>query len=235
VDSLEQIAREHGVPLIFDAAHAFGASKGVAPIGGQGRASVFSMSPTKLVVAGEGGLVATNDDDLAQRIRMGRDYGMSKGYDSLFPGLNARLPEFNALMALKSLAMLEDAVNRRNEVADLYRSRLLALDGISFQEVLSGDRSSYKDFTIFIDENRFNISRDGLAQALRERNIDSRAYYDPPVHQQQAYRQYHNGEDLRWTDAAAKEAISLPIWSDMDPGIVERICDQIISIHKSKE
>ena len=116
MDALWDVARRHGIKLIFDAAHGFGALYRGKPVGSQADAHVFSLSPTKLLITGEGGIVATNNDDLAEKIIMGREYGNSGNYDSAFAGLNARMPEFNALMGLHSLARLEDAAATRNQI-----------------------------------------------------------------------------------------------------------------------
>src|SRR6185436_14437468 len=91
IADLQQVAENHNLRLVFDAAHAFGASYQGEEIGAQGDAQVFSLSPTKLVVAGEGGIVVTNDGQLADHVRIGREYGNCGDYDSAFPGLNARL------------------------------------------------------------------------------------------------------------------------------------------------
>src|SRR5512138_2321889 len=109
IDALIAVARRHNLKLIFDAAHGFGALYQGQPVGGQANAHVFSLSPTKLLITGEGGIVATNDDALADKIIMGREYGNSGNYDSAFAGLNARMPEFSALLGLHSLDLLEDA------------------------------------------------------------------------------------------------------------------------------
>ena len=89
IDELKAIADRHGLKLIFDAAHGFGAQYRGEPVGKQGDAQVYSLSPTKLLIAGEGGIVATNNDTLADRIRMGREYGNDGNYDSAFAGVNA--------------------------------------------------------------------------------------------------------------------------------------------------
>jgi dTDP-4-amino-4,6-dideoxygalactose transaminase len=96
LDALEALAERKGLKLICDAAHGFGAQHQGRPVGSQADVHVFSLSPTKLVIAGEGGIVATNDDELAARVRIGREYGNSGRYDSAFAGMNARLAEFNA-------------------------------------------------------------------------------------------------------------------------------------------
>jgi dTDP-4-amino-4,6-dideoxygalactose transaminase len=233
VVELEAIARRYGLKLIFDAAHGFGSLYRGRPVGGFGNAEVFSLSPTKLLVAGEGGIVATNNDLLAEHIRVGRDYGNPGDYDSAFPGLNARLPEFNAILGLRSLEMLEENTLRRNRVAAAFRERLGQIPGLTFQHIHPEDRSSYKDFSLLVDEAAFGLTRDELALALKAENIDTRKYHDPPVHIHKAYRHlYPRYRDaLPITEDVACKSLSLPIWSHMDESTVDGICTAIERIH----
>ena len=117
VAALAAVAAEHGLPLIVDAAHGFGASMHGRPVGAGATAQVFSLSPTKLLVAGEGGVVATDCDCLAHFVRLGREYGNDGSYDALFAGVNGRMPELSAAVALSSLAMLDDVASRRRQIA----------------------------------------------------------------------------------------------------------------------
>jgi dTDP-4-amino-4,6-dideoxygalactose transaminase len=232
IDSLIEIAKRNGIYLIFDAAHGFGSIFQGEPVGNQGDVQVFSLSPTKLLITGEGGIIATNNDDLARKIRLGREYGNNGSYDSEFAGLNARMPEINALLGIKSFHNLEKAAVTRNETANLYRELLGVLPGIGFQSVSSGNRNSYKDFSITIDSNVFGMSRDTLAQALHAENIDTRKYYDPPAHRQSAYQCYYNGIPLQNTEWLAAHCLSLPIWSNMNAGFSRGICEAIVRIHE---
>jgi dTDP-4-amino-4,6-dideoxygalactose transaminase len=118
VRELIDLAQEFHLKLIFDAAHGFGSLYQGAPLGPQGNANVFSSSPTKLLITGEGGIVATNDDDLAAAVRMGREYGNDGSYDSAFAGINARMSEFNALLGLYSLKRLDAAARSRNDTVE---------------------------------------------------------------------------------------------------------------------
>jgi dTDP-4-amino-4,6-dideoxygalactose transaminase len=236
VDALIAVAESHAVRLVFDAAHGFGALYQGKPVGPQGDAHVYSLSPTKLLIAGEGGIVATDDDELADRIRLGREYGNSGNYDSAFAGINARMPEFNALMGLGSLRMLEAAARRRNEVVAIYRQELGDLPGLGFQEVRPGNRNSYKDFSVTVDPDAFGMGRDDLALALEAENIDTRKYYQPPVHRQSAYTAFAtNGELLDNTDLLASRSLSLPVWSNMDDGTAIDICRAIRRVHEFRE
>jgi len=236
IDDLKQVAERHHLRLIFDAAHGFGSLYQDQPLGSQGDVGVFSLSPTKLLVAGEGGIVATNDDALAGGVRMGREYGNSGDYDSAFAGINARLPEFNALLGQFGLTNLEAAAQHRNRLAELYRARLGRLPGVSFQKVRPGNRSSYKDFSITIDKEAFGLTRDALALALKAENIETRKYYDPPVHRQTAYTQYAPHSDtLPHTERLSFRILNLPIWSDMESSIVAGVCAAIESAHEFAE
>lgn len=231
IDALQEIARRHDLKLIFDAAHGFGALYQGKPVGAQADAQVYSLSPTKLLITGEGGIVASNHAELAEFIRKGREYGNDGSYDSAFAGLNARMPEFNALLGLRSLAMLEDAACTRNETAALYQEVLGSLPGIGFQQVLPGNRNSYKDFSITVDAQAFGMTRDELANALAAENVDTRKYYEPPVHRQTAYASYYDGQSLPATEWLAANSLSLPIWTNMDPKVSMGICEAIQRIH----
>lgn len=233
VEPLEEIARHHNLRLAFDAAHGFGSLYQGRPVGRYGNAEVFSITPTKLLVAGEGGVVATNDDALAEHIRAGREYGNDGHYGSDFPGLNARMPEFNAILGLKSLEMLEENAERRNRVVRWFRERLERLPGITFQTIRPGNRSSYKDLSILVDERGFGLTRDQLAQALEAENVDTRKYHDPPVHTHQTYRHLREHYDGRLpvTNWVAPRSLSLPVYSHMDEATVDGICTAIERIH----
>jgi dTDP-4-amino-4,6-dideoxygalactose transaminase len=231
VEELEDLAQRDGIKLFFDAAHAFGSLRKGVHVGGFGSGEVFSLSPTKVVVAAEGGFIATNDEVLAERCRVGRDYGNPGDYDCRFVGLNARMSEVHAAIALNSLEGLEDRIERRNELVDLYRDALSEVEGISFLGMGEGDRSTYKDFTVMIDPERFGADADGLGEALSSVGIETRRYYSPPVHTMQAYRRLAgtNG-GLPVTEEAARRTLTLPLWVDMTQAHIARVADAIVRI-----
>lgn len=235
IERLQEIAEHYKVKLIFDAAHGFGALYQGGPLGSQGDAQVFSLSPTKLLITGEGGVVTTEDDDLAEKVRMGREYGNDGNYDSAFPGLNARLPEFNALMGLCSLEDLERAAESRNETADVFQEVLERIPGIGFQEVRPGDRNSYREYSITIDPADFGLGRDEVVTALAAENVDARKYYDPPAHRQTAYKIYFDDHALPNTDWLSSHSISLPMWSHMEREVALGICEAIQRIYENAQ
>ena len=236
--ALERVAAEHGIPLVFDSAHALGAKVGDSPVGGFGDAEVFSLSPTKLAVAGEGGIVTTGDAGLAERLRAARDYGNAGDYDPEVIGLNARMSEFHAALGVESLRLLELNVRRRNRVAERYRRNLEEVPGVSFQRVTPGCRSSFKDVTILVRREEFGLSRDELADFLAREGIDTRRYYWPPVHRTRAYWERWGracDERLPVTSFVSENALSLPVWSHMDLETVDLVCEKVVQARRRPE
>ena len=124
-----------GLPLIFDGAHAFGAQQGGCGVAVWGDATVFSLSPTKPLVAGEGGIIATRHPHLAQRLRQARNYGKGANYDCELVGLNARMTEFQAVVAVAGLPDVEQGIAQRRRLVRIYRSYLDAVPGLRTQAV----------------------------------------------------------------------------------------------------
>lgn len=232
VQGLTQLARAHGVAMIFDAAHAFGARVDGAPVGRFGDVEVFSLSPTKVLVSGEGGMVATNDDELARKVRIGRDYGNPGNYNCEFAGLNARMSELHAVLGLHSLARLEENVAARNRLVARYKDNLASVDGIAYQEHLPEMRSTFKDFSLIVDESAMGVSRDVLASALKAEGIGTRPYFDPPLHRQDAYADYFEEADPRLaeTNYVARHALSIPLFAHMKDSEVDAVSEAILRV-----
>jgi dTDP-4-amino-4,6-dideoxygalactose transaminase len=232
-ESLARIAQDRGVPVVFDAAHALGAIADGRPVGVFGDAEVFSLTPTKVLVAGEGGLVATRDAGLAKRLRIGRDYGNPGNYDTRFAGLNARMSEFHAAMALESLELLDETLERRRKLAALYTDLLAEIPGVRCQSVPDTDASTYKDFTIVVEPD-FGLGRDDLVSALAADGVETRSYFDPPVHRQQAYAEF-DPITLPVTEALAASVVSLPIYPDLREDHIVQVVDAIADAHAHQD
>jgi dTDP-4-amino-4,6-dideoxygalactose transaminase len=228
VDGLRDVAERNGLRLFFDAAHAFGSTHGGTKVGGFGDAEVFSFSPTKVVVAAEGGMIATNDDLLAERCRIGRNYGNPGDYDCRFVGLNARMSELHAATALSSLTDLEQRLGERNRLAGAYSDALAGLPGIRIPTVPEGDRSTFKDYTILVESTEFGVDADALAFALKSDGIETRRYYSPPVHAMRAYASLRSPSGS-WpvSDRAAQRALTLPLWVGMTDAQVRGVAGAI--------
>ena len=236
IDALTEIAGEHGLKLFFDAAHGFGATYKGQPLGYAGDASVFSSSPTKLVVTGEGGAVTSNDEGIARLVRVGREYGNPGDYDCEFAGLNARMNELNAVLGLKCLDMLAQAVAARRQLAATYQSLLGEGPGICFQKTNPFGESSYNYFSIVINAVDFGMTAEQLKDALEGQGIPSRRYFYPPVHRQKAYGQFTAQCDskLSITNHLSENILCLPIHVHLSATHVEEVCERILTLRKEE-
>lgn len=235
VESIEALANRRGIRVIYDSAHGMGSLRDGVPLGGNGSAEAFSLTPTKPVIGGEGGIVTTNDDAIAEHVRIGRNYGNPGDYNCLFAGMNARMSELHAIMALKSLDMLDRALATRRRVAPFYQSRLSEIDGIGFQRISPNDQSTFKDFTIIVDSERYGLSAGQLACALEKEGIGTRVYYSPVLHQMDVFQRYvdfNPGERLPNTMHLQQSVLSLPLYSDMSESEAEIVCQAIQRLHE---
>lgn len=223
------------IPVVYDSAHAMGSLHDDKPVGGSGRAEVFSLSATKLLPAGEGGLIALEDGQLAEWLRRARNYGLDPLSDLVCPGTNGKMTELACVLALHGMKELKEAVTRRNSYAALYRDRLAAVSGVSFQEIRDGDVSNCKDFAVLVDKGRFRLSRDMLLEALKAEHIEVRPYFSPPLHLTSLGRALSSSWELRNTEDVARRVLCLPIHSLMETDDVERVCGAIIRIQMHAE
>ena len=224
-EQVEALGAEAGIPVLFDAAHGFGGTRGGRPLGGFGEVEVFSMTPTKPLVAGEGGLVCTDRDDLAEYLHLAREYGNPGDYDTRFIGLNGRLSEMHAAIALASISHIDEHLASRRRMAARYADAILGIPGVRVQAVDEGDESTFKDFTIAIDALEYGADRDTLVSVLRAEGVDTRNYFDPPVHRQQSHAT-RSPSDLPVTDAVARTVVSLPLY----PALTDDAIDGIIEL-----
>ena len=235
IAALERIAEKHNLKLIFDSAHAFGSRYQNRPIGQFGDAEVFSLSPTKLLVAGEGGLVTTNDDELARKLRAARNYGDLGAYDPEILGMNARMSEFNAALGIAGLDLVAGKVARHNAIADLYTSLLSDVPGLSFQQLNADDVSTFKDYSVCVDAAGFGMNRDQLANALLAENVTTKKYFSPPLHRQMLYRPFYKerSTSLNYTDRISDSVLSLPIYESISDEMVRSVIYAIQRLAKN--
>ena len=231
-EAFARLADKHGLPVVYDSAQGLGSRYQTADglwhwAGGFGAAEVFSLSPTKVVSAMEGGLITTREAGLAQKLRQLRDYGKTPdGGDIAWLGLSARVPEINAIVARHNFARLEELIARREELVGRYREALRDLPGLEFQEVPPRCRSTYNYCTVFVDSGRARASRDEVYDALQARGIQAKKYFYPALHLQEVYRplrEAHRGR-LPVTERAAAQGLALPLFSHMGLDTVDQVC-----------
>ncbi len=217
IESLQGVADEHGLQLMFDAAHAFSCSHGGRMIGNFGRCEVFSFHATKFFNTFEGGAIATNDDDFAKQVRLMKNFGFA-GYDNvIYPGTNGKMTEVCAAMGLTGLDSLEEfmTVNRRNYLA--YKEGIDAIPGISLVSYDENERCNYQYIVMEVGDE-FPLSRDQIVKVLHAENILARKYFWPGCHNMQPYRDYypHAGLMLPHTEKVANRVIVLPTGTAME-------------------
>jgi dTDP-4-amino-4,6-dideoxygalactose transaminase len=209
---LRPVARAHGLFVLQDAAQSFGARWCGAPAGGQGDAAVTSFYPAKPLGAyGDGGAVLTDDDLLAEEVRLLRLHGerrQAARYEHVRVGLNSRLDTLQAAILLAKLGSLEEEIERRAALAKRYDE---ALGDLALRPgALPGARSAWAQYTIRVGE------RDWLAAELRRSGIPTAVYYPRPLHRQPAYRHFPAApQGLPVAEALARTVLSLPIHPDL--------------------
>lgn len=229
IDAIERIGEEHGLKVLFDAAPAFGCSYKGKMIGNFGDAEVFSFHATKFINTFEGGGITTNDDELAEKIRLMRNFGFDGLDNVIYIGTNGKMNEVCAAMGLTSLEKMKEfiEVNRRNYEA--YSQGLSGIPGVSVIRYDSYERCNYQYVPIEVHTATIGISRDNLVKILMAENIRARRYFYPGCHKMEPYRSYYPNSSLwlRNTEECAGRVIVLPTGTSIELGDVEKICDLI--------
>lgn len=208
------LQRGRHLPLVYDAAHAFGAAVGEQPVGSFGDAEVFSLSVTKALVCGEGGLVTTSSPDLAERLKAMRNYGVASRYDATLPGLNGKFSELHAAIGCHNLPRLDAVLATRAYKAVVYRSLLEQACEVYFPRLAQGVSHTWKDFNVLLPP-ALAPQRDRIVEALKCRGVETRAYFSPAVHQQSLFSRFASAE-LPVTEDASARVLTLPFYTDID-------------------
>ncbi len=196
IAALDEIARSRGLTLMFDAAHAFGCSYRGRPVGNFGQAEVFSFHATKFVSSGEGGVVATNDADLAQKMRLMRNFGFA-GYDDVdYIGTNGKMSEFAAAVGLTSLESMDDFILRNQQNFTAYRRELNSIPGLHVVDYNPHERQNYQYVVVEVDAALAGLTRDELIGLLHADNVLARRYFYPGCHRMEPYRSYYPSAGL---------------------------------------
>lgn len=233
-----RLAEKHNLLLIYDSAQGLGSKYQTADgtwhySGTFGEAEIFSLSPTKVVSAMEGGLITTRNPELAGKLRQMRDYGKSlDGADIIWLGLSARVPEINAIVARHNFARAEELIARRRELVQVYQNALGELPGLTYQEIPASRQSSRNYFTVFLDGNKARCSRDEAYEHLKTCGIQPKKYFFPALHQQSVYRELgrpYQGK-LPVTEAASAAGLALPLYSHMTEATILQVSKAVREI-----
>lgn len=214
----------HGVPLVIDAAAAFGAldADGL-PVGADGDTAIFSLHATKPASAGEGGLVVTGDAALAARIAQLENFGLDPMTRlSVDAGMNAKLSELGSAAALAMLDELDETLSIRRANVSRVRADLRGT-GAAFQQ--GADRSTWQVLQLTLPDGR---TRDAALRAAAAHAVEARTCFDPPLHRHPAFADAPVGGDLRATERLAARSLSLPMANDLTPSELERIAAVVL-------
>jgi dTDP-4-amino-4,6-dideoxygalactose transaminase len=228
-EAIEMIAQEHHLKVMYDAAHAFGCSHRGRMIGGFGECEVFSFHATKFINSFEGGAVMTNNDDLAAKMRLMRNFGFA-GYDKvIYPGTNGKMTEVCAAMGLTSLEAMDGilAANRRN--FEVYSEGLGGLPGIALKGYDESEKRNYQYIVVEVDETKSDLNRDELVAVLQAENVLARKYFWPGCHRMEPYKSFFPNAHLLLpqTEKLSAQIMVLPTGEAVGAEDAQKVCDII--------
>jgi dTDP-4-amino-4,6-dideoxygalactose transaminase len=190
IDAILSVADSYELPVVFDSAHAFGCSYKGKMIGSFGRAEIFSFHATKFINSFEGGAVVTNDDDLAETVRLMQNFGF-EGRDRVgHVGINGKMTEIEAAMGLTSLESMDQFVEHNQQNYHCYKEGLKRIPGVELVEYDERERCNYQYIVVEIDERITSVSCNEMLEVLSAENIDARRYFFPGCHRMEPYRSY---------------------------------------------
>lgn len=226
---LQEIANDHQLNLIFDSAHAFGCSRGGEMVGNFGDCEVFSFHATKFFNTFEGGAIATNNDELAKKIRLMKNFGFAGMDKVIHLGTNAKMPEICAAMGMSMFGCIDQIKAKNRTNYELYKTLLEGTAGIKLFSLDHVEQTNWQYIVIEVDEHEFGTSRDGLVERLHRNNIRARRYFYPGCHNMEPYRSTFNesGRTLRNTDTVCQRVICLPTGNAVETADVIEICNTI--------
>jgi dTDP-4-amino-4,6-dideoxygalactose transaminase len=243
---LAAIAAPRGLTVIQDAAHAVGTEFRGKRIGGDGLTACFSFHPIKNITTGEGGMITTDSDELADKLRLLRFHGVNRDawsrygkvdsprYETVLPGWKYNLSDLQAALGIHQLAKLDGFIERRTHLAELYHLQLKGIEGLqSLGRALGTSRHAWHLCVVTIDPDAFGCDRDRFMQLMAQQGIGTGLHFTA-VHLHDYYRSrygYHEG-DLPNTEWASDRVVSLPLYPGMSDSDVGRVCEAIRAVKK---
>lgn len=224
VTALQELADEHGLRLLFDAAHAFGCSSSGTMVGNFGDCEVLSFHATKFFNTFEGGAVLTNDDELAETMRLMRNFGFAGLDKVIHPGTNGKMTEICAAMGIVNLDSIDVVIDANRRNYQTYRDELSKLRGVSLLDFDESDRQNYQ-YVVMELGGECAVGRDQIVDALHAENVRARRYFWPSCHNMAPYRELfpEAGKALPNTQSVADRVIVLPTGTTVDEGTVRTV------------
>lgn len=241
--AIQDIADKYGLKVIYDAAHAFGVEvpaeeygleaydgKGLAGILNAGDMSTLSFHATKVYNTIEGGALITHDEKTKKRIDYLKNFGIADEVTVVGPGINSKMDEIRSAYGLLNLKQVDAAIEARHQVAIKYREALRPVEGISFFDDMPGVKHNYSYFPIFIDAEKYGMTRDELYFKMKERNVWGRRYFYPLISDFSTYRGLESAapENLPNAHKMADSVICLPMHHLLSDEDVQRVLECIL-------
>lgn len=230
VDRIQEIADRHGLKVIYDAAHAFGVKLNGESVLKYGDISTLSFHATKTYTTIEGGALVCHSAEMKQKIDYLKNFGFEDETVVVGPGINSKMDEVRAALGLLNLNYVDEAIERRRQIVNRYRESLRQVEGISFFEDMHSVVHNYSYFPVFVDAERYGMTRDELYHKMKENNILGRRYFYPLISEFKPYNGYpsSSSENLSNAIRMADEVVCLPL----HPTLCEDDVDRILSVIK---
>lgn len=230
VDAIQEIADKYGLKVVYDAAHAFGVEVKGKSILTAGDLSTLSFHATKVFNTVEGGAMVMHDEKTKKHIDYLKNFGFAGETEVVGPGINSKMDEMRAAYGLLNLQQVDKAIDARHKVAVKYREALKDVNGISYFEDIPGVRHNYSYFPVFVDAEKYGMTRDELYFKMKEQGVWGRRYFYPLISEFSTYRGLESAkpENLPNAHKMADTVICLPMHHALSDGDTERILNIII-------
>lgn len=225
IEEIQRIADKYNLKVIYDAAHAFGATVNGAGIGNFGDISMFSFHATKVFNTIEGGALTYKNPKLQQILNGIKNFGITGSETIEYVGENAKMNEFQAAMGLCNLRHIDVEINKRKLIVDRYKENLSNIDGIILSKPQKGVKSNYAYFPVLFDG--FKKNRNQVFEELKANNIIVRKYFYPLTNDIKCYKDEHDVNDTPVAKGIAECVLTLPLYADLALEDVDRICEII--------
>lgn len=227
---IQEIADKYGLKVIYDAAHAFGVKVDGESILNAGDMSTLSFHATKVYNTLEGGAMVMHDEVTKKRIDYLKNFGFAGETEVIAPGINSKVDEVRAAYGILNLRQVDAAIEARHQVAIKYREALRSVDGVTFMEDMPGVQHNYSYFPIFIDAEKFGMTRDELYFKMRAANVLGRRYFYPLISEFSTYRGLPSAakENIPNAHKMADSVICLPMHHELSDVDVERVLNLIV-------
>ena len=227
---IQEIADKYGLKVVYDAAHAFGVEVNGESILNAGDMSTLSFHATKVYNTIEGGALVMQDERTKKRIDYLKNFGFAGEVEVVAPGINSKMDEMRSAYGLLNLKQVDTAIEARHQVAIQYREALRPIEGITFMDDMLGVKHNYSYFPIFVDAEKFGMTRDELYFKMKEQNVLGRRYFYPLISEFTTYRGLPsaNPENLPNAHKMANRVICLPMHHELSKEDVKRILNIIV-------